>query len=719
MLDIVYGSTRDHVLVARLVQALEPLNLTGTLYIGYPIIASADDAFTTDAMLLSQEHGLVVFVLHSDRQMPNTDNAWQSVEEQQDAIYYAVKNNLGRHPTLRKGRELGVVINVVTLFPQPPEVPVGFNAFVSDIPHLGELLQQLDPVPAELFRPLSAALQRVTAIKPVKKRTAAVTPGSRGAVLKRIEREIANLDQWQKAAAIETPDGPQRVRGLAGSGKTIVLALKAAYLHAQHPDWTIAVTFHSRALYQQFTDLVRRFSFEHQNDEPNWDRLRILHAWGGVARSGVYTEMAAALGATPRDFLYAKAAYGMDAAFQGVLNELLAIAEQQPPKPIYDAVLVDEAQDLPKEFFRLIHLFTQEPKRIVWAYDELQNLSQTSMPSVRDLFGLDEHGEPRVTLANNDGQPRQDIVLPVCYRNTPWALTLAHAIGFGIFRKGGLVQHFDDPALWTDIGYRVLDGELSPGQRVVLERNPSSFPSYFPELLTPADAVSTHRFDSETAQDEWVATQVAAHLKRDELEMDDILLILPDVLTAKKKARSVQAALARHGIDSHVAGVTSSTDEMFSTVSVAITNIYRAKGNEAPMVYVLNSQHCYAGYELIKLRNTLFTAITRSRAWVRLCGWGEEMSNLEAEIRSVQQHRWRLEFTIPTQAQLAKMRKINRDLTAGERAKIDKLEKNAEELIKALERGELSTDALPPKIRRQLAEYFSGEGRAEHEAEEP
>ena len=42
----------------------------------------------------------------------------------------------------------------------------------------------------------------------------------------------------------------------AGSGKTIVLALKVAYLHAHHPDWTIAVTFNTRSLKGQFERLI-------------------------------------------------------------------------------------------------------------------------------------------------------------------------------------------------------------------------------------------------------------------------------------------------------------------------------------------------------------------------------------------------------------------------------------------------------------------------------
>lgn len=43
---------------------------------------------------------------------------------------------------------------------------------------------------------------------------------------------MANLDNQQSKVVIETDDGVQRIRGLAGLAKTIVIALKAAYLHA-------------------------------------------------------------------------------------------------------------------------------------------------------------------------------------------------------------------------------------------------------------------------------------------------------------------------------------------------------------------------------------------------------------------------------------------------------------------------------------------------------
>ena len=96
---------------------------------------------------------------------------------------------------------------------------------------------------------------------------------SRGAKLKRLEDSIATLDNRQSRAVIETVNGVQRIRGLAGSGKTIVLALKAAYLHVQHPDWRIAVTFNTRSLKGQFRRLINNFSVEQAGEEPL--RLRV------------------------------------------------------------------------------------------------------------------------------------------------------------------------------------------------------------------------------------------------------------------------------------------------------------------------------------------------------------------------------------------------------------------------------------------------------------
>ena len=375
---------------------------------------------------------------------------------------------------------------------------------------------------------------------------------------------------------------------------------------------------------------------------------------------------------------------------------------------MYDAILIDEAQDLPVSFFKMVYKMTHQPKRIIWAYDELQKLSESAIPTVDQLFGSDAQGEPIVKLVNSENTPQQDIVLPICYRNTPWALALAHGLGLGTSRQGGLVQSFDDPSLWTDIGYRIVDGEFQKGSTVTLERGPDSYPSYFPELLTQDDAISSHQFTDAEEQARWVANSIGANLDDDELELDDILIVLPDAYTAKSQAAIVLEALSNQGINGHHVGVTTSQDEIFKPDSIAIANIFRSKGNESPMVYIMNAQHCAEGRGLTTRRNILFTAITRSRGWVRICGWGSRMNDLRTEIESIRDNNFRLKFRIPTDEELEDIRQIHRDLTASERARANEAERGLRSFIEALERGEITMTDLPMQLKTAAAKYFGG-----------
>ena len=79
-------------------------------------------------------------------------------------------------------------------------------------------------------------------------------------------------------------------------------------------------------------------------------------------------------------------------------------------------------------------------------------------------------------------------MLPVCYRNTRWALTLAHSLGFGIYREQ-MVQFFNNSQLWTDIGYSIVAGSLEEKQKVSLRRSDDSSPEYFNELLDASDSI--------------------------------------------------------------------------------------------------------------------------------------------------------------------------------------------------------------------------------------
>jgi superfamily I DNA and RNA helicase len=298
----------------------------------------------------------------------------------------------------------------------------------------------------------------------------------------------------------------------------------------------------------------------------------------------------------------------------------------------------------------------------------------------------------------------------VCYRNTPWALTLAHALGFGLFHEP-LVQHFDEPSTWLDIGYSVEDGELEEGSEVTLVRAQRSYPAFFPELIQIADAIVAKTFDSKEEQYAWVAKQVQDNIQKDELDPDDILIILPQPITQKTEYYELRKQLERYGIESLLAGVTNDRDKFTESGAVTVSGIYRAKGNEAPMVYLLNADYCNAGHEMIRLRNILFTGITRSRAWVRLCGVGADMASLKKEIKHVVDNNYRLTFTVPTPDELETARRINRDRTSQEKTKIRKAEKSLDELLQLIEDGVISPDAMPQL--RELMRKMRREGDEE------
>ena len=694
MAEIVYGDQALSEPVQQLARLFQDNRYEGTLYIGYPILSNVEGTVRVDALYVSRASGVVVFDANHLHVAESDERGIEEVRQAQDRYFAAINSKLLETPELLERRKLAIPIVIISITTDANFVRG--DLVVSTIENIQRLIPSDAGLSDDKFKLLNSVIERTATIRPQKKRTNVTKRDSRGATLLHVEKNIANLDAWQKRAAIEMPSGPQRIRGLAGSGKTIVLGLKAAFLHSRDPDWRIVLTFQTRSLYQQFRRLVRQFCFEFAKQEPDWDRITVIHAWGSSSSTGVYSEMARTLGQPVLDFSAAKAKYGVGNAFGGICGELLSSIKDRSKMPqLYDAILIDEAQDLPQPFFELVYLFTKPPKRIVYAYDELQNLSDFTMGSAEELFGKKRNGHPNVQLRNESGKPKADIILPVCYRNTPWALSIAHGLGFGTARAAGLIQMFDEPELWREIGYEIVSGELAKGHEISLQRSQLATPKFFPELLSPHDAVQFFEFAEPKDELKWLSHSIARNLAEDELEHDDILIVIPEAITIRATAPNVMQALREHNISAHLVGVTTSRDAVFASNSIAITSIYRAKGNEAPMVYVLGSEYCFGGFNLSRKRNILFTAITRSRAWVRISGVGDQMKGLIEEYSKIKDDAFSLSFRYPTTEQLRRIRTLHRDRSSDE---LNEIEQDLEGLTRILHRvdtGQISLDALP------------------------
>ena len=706
MINTVWGSTDKPIASKRLAQILgEEADLEGTLYIGYPIIGTVEGSFPIDAMLVSPIKGLVLFSVVEGKTL--SDYA-----EAQDESFNKMQAKLLQHQSLIHKRRLLVDIHTITFAPAVPHLEPDNEHLLCNADNLVSAIGKLDELPPEVFPSLVSVIQAISTLRRGRKKRTLLNQTSRGSKIKSLEDSIANLDSQQSAAVVETYEGVQRIRGLAGCGKTIVLALKVAYLHARHRDWLIAVTFNTRSLKKQFENLITTFVLEQANEEPDWEKIRILNAWGapgGIDRTGIYYEFCRDHGVEYLDFGRAKDRFGSDKAFEGSCETALQGLKKFLPK--YDAILVDEAQDFAPNFLLLCYEYLKDPRRLVYAYDELQNLGNTSLPPVEEIFGKNKDGNARVVIHSPEmGKPKQDIILDTCYRNSRPVLSTAHALGFGIYRNEGLVQIFENKNLWFDIGYQEKAGEIEDGEVVSLSRTPKSSPAFLEKHSPVEDLIQFEVFDTPEAQTAWLVSEIKRNLTEDELIPDDIVVINPDPLKTKDAVGEARRMLMQSEINSNLAGVTTIADVFSEPGTVTFTGIFRAKGNEAAMVYVINAQDCFEARlprDVARNRNRLFTAITRSKAWVRVLGVGNSMAALKEEFEKVKKENFELHFTYPSEDERKTMMTVNRDMSKAEQDRSNRRRSNMEEIIEAMESGESSIEDFPDEIIKKLEKFMA------------
>jgi superfamily I DNA and RNA helicase len=695
MVGIRKGITKKYASSKSLIDFFEKnTEFDGVFYIGYPMLFSAVESKTIDALWISPKYGVFIFDL-----IESTDLEIDKRITAQDDIIIRLETLLKQFPELRERRELKVPIIPISYAPAIQKINTEFGCAFSHKDLMALILQQENWANNDLFDKVLSVIQTVTRLKGDTKRDYVKTDYSRGYKLKQLEGTISVLDSEQETAVIEFFEGVQRIRGLAGSGKTIILALKAAYLHCEKPEWKIAVTFNTRSLKNQFKDLIERFVAEKKGELPNWDNLKIIHAWGSPKTEGLYYNICTDYGCEYFDFRTSNRLKKNDLVqnFELVCEKVLKEIPAEKYKPKYDMILVDEAQDLSEHFLKLCYNILGEPKRLVYAYDELQKLYEgSSLRNPKDIFGVTDFN---------------DKILNICYRNSRPVLATAHAIGFGIYRdkpeNERLVQFFDDPKLWGDVGYELSEGEMIAGEKVQLSRTEKSSPPYLESYLgnNIDDIIQFIPFSNKTEQSKFIAKEIEKHLKNEELLHKDIIVINPEALTTKDEVGLIRLFLQKLEINSHIAG-DFNADVFFEQDSIAFTGINRAKGNEVPMVYIMNADYCYEGSELKKKRNILFTAITRSKAWVRVCGVGKQMENLKKEFESVSKNNFSLQFKYPTKAEIAKMNIINRDMTINEKQAIKSDISAFKEIIKRVNSGKAMLEDYPIEMQEILRTFI-------------
>lgn len=628
-----------HDIAERFVQAFiaKYPNLTGEIYLGYPIYI---DEFTNrkicvDIALVTKIGVYIINILT------------QAVTDYgiiQDNIYARVETRFKRQPFLFKRKKLIFDFHTITYavehMQEKEDYPLVENvekliSFIDDT-------KKDEEFDDDFYGKILSGIQEAYGINTHIER-GDVSEGTKAYAISQMAALIEKYDDRQMEAILSDTSGIQRIRGMAGSGKTIVLARKAVELHTAHPDWNIVVTYSTRSLKNQLESLIGRF-YAAKNDgaKYNEDKLKIMQSWGSATSKGVYYEICLQHGISPLNVREAKAKYGNGISlFSEMCGDLLKNVKEF--HKMYDCILIDEAQDFDKNYLQLCLKILDSNKRLVYAYDELQKLNEEAMPNPEQIF---------------DGGIDHDTPLTVCYRNQGNTIVTAHAIGMGLYRKEGLLQLPGSSSVWEAIGY-VSDKPIVEGEEVTLYRTKETSP----ELLkvNSEEIIEFASYDTEKDMYTALLDMIKEDLNTEQLLCRDIMIIdmdtfdysnnrmklwdIQNLLNSKAMSddRDANSENAPYNFNIHTAGA-SSPEDFFRDNSVVYSSVRRAKGNETFMVYIVNVQKCVNSLQRRSDRNGLFTAITRSKGWIRVLGYGEDMEVLCKEFEEIRKHDFKLYF---------------------------------------------------------------------------
>lgn len=541
-----------------------------------------------------------------------------------------------------------------------------------------DLLTKIEPpLSNDEFKLLRSVVQGAT---PLIKKGAALenTSDKIGDALYILDRRITALDDEQEKAAIQIAPGIQVIKGLAGTGKTVLLAMKAAHIHMRFPDRKILFTFHTQSLYNQTKSLISQFYSSRAKREPNWNIVEVKHAWGGGTRAGVYSELSKKLELPTLD-LVAATRISRSAPFAACCASLLT----KKIEPEYSFILVDEAQDFPKEFFRVLYELALPPKAIYVAFDELQNLSSLRNSNPSEWFGKDEKGEPRFSPEGDyPGPIEKEIILQKSYRCPRTVLMLAHAVGLGLNSPKGCVQIVPDEASWNSLGYQIVSGACQKGQKVKIFRSEENSPNPVDQIYTgKEELVTVKSFPNVHDELKDTSESIIKSVKEENVPPEEIVVVS---LATKSSLISIQKILWASGINSIIPGVLDQASEFRERGNVTLANVFRAKGNEAGLVYVINAEQMGSYANEIEARNKAFTAISRAKGFVRISGSGPKMEAVSKELLEILNRIPYFEFIFPDPKAIPSLTA----LATSRRKEISKAKKSIRELA-ALDIGAL------------------------------
>jgi hypothetical protein len=245
------------------------------------------------------------------------------------------------------------------------------------------------------------------------------------------DRVLAVMDTHQEQIARSMGEGHRIIRGVAGSGKTLILAFRAEYL-ARVATRPVLILCYANGIAGRLEDAMQERAVE--------DRVQVstFHSW-------CYRMLRTYDIATPSETEYPDYDDRLAASVRAVMA---AVDLGHIPAAQYDAVLIDEAHDFEPQWLALaVKMVNPNTKAFMIAYDDMQAIYKGRERPVWSQLGIEAKG--RTT------------VLKINYRNTAQILGFARRFAADVMGIPGTTADNEHAVLSPeDAGRQGLEPEI-------------------------------------------------------------------------------------------------------------------------------------------------------------------------------------------------------------------------------------------------------------------
>jgi superfamily I DNA and RNA helicase len=262
----------------------------------------------------------------------------------------------------------------------------------------------------------------------------------------------------------------------------------------------------------------------------------------------------------------------------------------------------------------------------------LQSLGSLKLPEPVELFG-EELGH--LVTGQYNQQINKTEIISCSYRTPQQIIMVAQAIALGLLRENGLLTGSIYPEEWAALGYKIT-GDWQLGNQITLTRESNS-PNIISELWQ-GEMICFERFTSRQQELTILAQKLQQNLTDDQLQPDReiLIIVLGSAYEANTLLKHTATFLINQGINIYLPSqrtyncidpaAQDNPNQFWYPGAITLSTIHRAKGQEADLVYLVGLDRiAESDYKSdnICLRHQLFTALTRTRAWVNISGVGD------------------------------------------------------------------------------------------------